>query len=167
MNPKFMDRDGLLSGREVSEGEIIGKVATWGKFENGTSYHIHFNIQVFTKVGWVWVNPYMTLVLAYERQIGGRGTEIKPGDPVPPVPAKPPLIAHPQPIPVPVPPPAPGPPETTATQTTPPPQVDKKADEEKPKATAEKLVEPEPAKPHKRRHLRRKRRSASEDQRER
>ena len=67
MNPKFMDADGLLSGREVSEGEIIGKVATWGDFENGTSYHIHFNMQVFTKVGWVWVNPYMTLVLAYER----------------------------------------------------------------------------------------------------
>ncbi len=48
MNPKFMDADGLLNGRQVSEGEIIGKVATWGDFENGTSYHIHFNIQVFT-----------------------------------------------------------------------------------------------------------------------
>ena len=41
----------------MSEGEIIGKVATWGDYENGTSYHIHFNIQVFTKIGWVWVNP--------------------------------------------------------------------------------------------------------------
>jgi len=85
LNPDFMDRDGLLSGREVSEGEIIGKVATWGDFENGTSYHLHFNMQVFTKVGWAWVNPYMSLVLAYERQIGGRGTEIKPDDPVPPI----------------------------------------------------------------------------------
>jgi len=85
MNPNFMDREGLLSGREVSEGEIIGKVATWGDFENGTSYHLHFNMQVFGKVGWVWVNPYMSLVLAYERQIGGRGTEVKPGDPVPPI----------------------------------------------------------------------------------
>ena len=43
---------------------------------------------MFTKIGWVWVNPYMTLVLAYERMIGARGTEIKPGDPVPPVPDK-------------------------------------------------------------------------------
>ena len=67
MNPKFMDRDNLLSGREVSQGEIIGKVGTWGDYESGTSYHIHFNIQVFSKLGWVWVNPYMTLVLAYER----------------------------------------------------------------------------------------------------
>ena len=81
-----MDADGLLNGRQVSEGEIIGKVATWGDYENGTSYHIHFNIQVFTKIGWVWVNPYMTLVAAYERLIGGRGTEIKPGEPAPPVP---------------------------------------------------------------------------------
>ena len=49
---------------------------------------------MFTKLGWVWVNPYMTLVLAYERMIGARGTEIKPGDPVPPAPEKPPVIAH-------------------------------------------------------------------------
>ena len=102
MNPKFMDADGLVSGREVSRGEIIGKVATWGDFENGTSYHLHFNIQVFTKDGWVWVSPYMTLVHAYEKLIGGRGTEIKPGDPVPPPkPLKLPIIAHPSPIPLP------------------------------------------------------------------
>ena len=74
-----MDREGSLNGRRVSEGEIIGKVATWGDYEKGTSYHIHFNIQVFTKIGWVWVNPYMTLVAAYERLIGGRGSEIMPG----------------------------------------------------------------------------------------
>ncbi len=99
MNPKIMDADGLLNGRQVSEGEIIGKVATWGDYENGTSYHIHFNIQVFTKIGWVWVNPYMTLVAAYERQIGGRGTEITPGEPAPPIPDKPPVILHPEPVP--------------------------------------------------------------------
>ena len=74
MNPKTLDADGMVNGRQVSEGEIIGKVATWGDYENGTSYHIHFNIQVFTNIGWVWVNPYMTLVAAYERLIGGRGT---------------------------------------------------------------------------------------------
>jgi hypothetical protein len=98
LNPKFMDDDGVLSGREVSQGEIIGKVATWGDFENGTSYHMHFNMQVFTKVGWVWVNPYMTLVLAYGRMIGGRGTELKPGEPTPPVPDKPPVILNPSPV---------------------------------------------------------------------
>ncbi|MCF8477384.1 MAG: M23 family metallopeptidase [Pseudolabrys sp.] len=95
MNPKFMDAEGLVSGRQVSRGEIIGKVATWGDFENGTSYHLHFNMQVVTKVGWVWVNPYMSLVLAYERMIGGRGTEIEPGDPAPVIPDKPPVILNP------------------------------------------------------------------------
>jgi hypothetical protein len=99
MNPKFMDEDGLVSGRTVSRGEIIGKVATWGDFENGTSYHLHFNMQVMTKVGWVWVNPYMSLVLAYERMIGGRGTEIKPGDPPPVIPDKKPVILHPPVVP--------------------------------------------------------------------
>ena len=97
MNPKFMDTDGLINGRQVSEGEIIGKVATWGNFENGTSYHLHFNIQVFTTVGWVWVNPYMTLVAAYERLIGGRGREIAPDEPAPPVPMKLPVVLHPLP----------------------------------------------------------------------
>jgi hypothetical protein len=93
-NPKMMDNDGLFSGRVVSEGEIIGKVATCGDYENGTSYHIHFNLQVFTKVGWVWVNPYMTLVAAYERQIGARGKEIKPGDPAPTMPDKKPIVLN-------------------------------------------------------------------------
>lgn len=138
MNPQFMDRDGVLSGRQVSEGEILGKVATWGNSENGTSYHLHFNIQVFTKAGWVWVNPYMTLVLAYERQTGGRGTEIKPGDPAPPVPDKPPLYEHPPPVPIPPVPPAT---ETNATKadTTSAKAVDEKADDKKAsKASAKK-----------------------------
>jgi len=92
MNPRMMDDDGLLSGRMVSAGEVIGKVATWGDYPKGTSYHIHFNLQVFTKAGWVWVNPYMTLVAAYERQLGARGREIKPGDPAPEVPDKKPVL---------------------------------------------------------------------------
>jgi hypothetical protein len=95
MNPNFMDAGGWLSGRPVKEGEIMGKVADWGDHENGTSYHIHFNMQVFTKSGWVWVNPYASLVLAYERLIGGRGTEIKPGDPAPVIPDKPPVVLRP------------------------------------------------------------------------
>ena len=37
----------------------------------------------------------MTLVAAYERLIGARGTEIKPGDPVPPSAVVPPVIEHP------------------------------------------------------------------------
>jgi hypothetical protein len=56
-------------------------------------------MQVMTKVGWVWVNPYMSLVLAYERMIGGRGTEIKPGDPPPVIPDKKPVILHPPVVP--------------------------------------------------------------------
>jgi len=84
MDPKHMDADGLFSGRRVQAGEVIGKVGTFYKHERGTSYHLHFDVQVFTRDGWVWVNPYMTLVAAYERLIGARGTEIKdePATPV-------------------------------------------------------------------------------------
>jgi hypothetical protein len=33
---------------------------------------------VFTRDGWLWVNPYVTLISAYERLIRGRGREIGP-----------------------------------------------------------------------------------------
>jgi hypothetical protein len=76
MNPRKMDEDGLLSGRRVHEGEIIGEVSNFSMKEAGTSYHVHFDVQVPTKAGWVFVNPYMTLVAAYERLIGERGSEL-------------------------------------------------------------------------------------------
>ncbi len=76
MSPRKMDADQLFSGRRVYEGEVIGEVGNYSMRENGTSYHLHFDIQVPTKDGWVFVNPYMTLVAAYERLIGERGTEL-------------------------------------------------------------------------------------------
>jgi hypothetical protein len=76
MNPSAMDGDGLLNGRRVVEGESIGVVSNYLDRPAGTSRHLHFDVQVFTRDGWLWVNPYTTLVLAYERLIGGRGREI-------------------------------------------------------------------------------------------
>jgi hypothetical protein len=77
MNPHKLDEDGLFSGRVVREGEFIGEVSTFSRREGGTSYHLHFDVQVPTKYGWVFVNPYMTLIASYERLIAARGTEIK------------------------------------------------------------------------------------------
>ena len=77
MQPKQFDADGMVSGRLVREGEVIGKVGNYFKRERATTYHLHFDVQVPTKHGWVFVNPYMTLVAAYERLIRGRGHEIK------------------------------------------------------------------------------------------
>jgi hypothetical protein len=80
MAPDNMDRDGLISSatKYVHEGDVVGEV---GKYMDGnprgTTYHLHFDIQVPTKDGWVWVNPYMTLVAAYERLIHGRGTPFR------------------------------------------------------------------------------------------
>ena len=78
MNPSSMDADGLLNGRRVAEGEKIGVVSNYLDHPNGTSRHLHFDVQVFTRDGWLWVNPYTTLVSAYERLIRGRGREIGP-----------------------------------------------------------------------------------------
>lgn len=76
MNPVAMDADGLFNGRRVAEGEPIGVVSNYLDRPNGTSRHLHFDVQVFTRDGWLWVNPYTTLVSAYERLISGRGREI-------------------------------------------------------------------------------------------
>jgi hypothetical protein len=56
-------------------------------------------MQVPAKLGWVFVNPYMTLVVSYERLIGARGTEIKDGDTAPPIAGIPPVIMRPSDIP--------------------------------------------------------------------
>jgi hypothetical protein len=82
MFPKQLDEDGVLSGRLLTEGEEFGKVGSFFQHERATTYHLHFDMQVPTKYGWVFVNPYMTLVAAYERLIGGRGTEIKEEPPI-------------------------------------------------------------------------------------
>jgi len=55
---------------------VIGEVSNFSMKEAGTSFHLHFDVQVPTKYGWVFVNPYMTLVAAYERLIGEVGTEL-------------------------------------------------------------------------------------------
>jgi hypothetical protein len=81
MNPKTMDADGILNGRPVAEGEKIGVVSNYLDHPNGTSRHLHFDVQVFTRDGWLWVNPYVTLISAYERLIHGRGREIGPEPP--------------------------------------------------------------------------------------
>src|SRR5207247_6576237 len=78
MNPMRMDADGILNGRHVGEGEKIGVVSNYLDRPNGTSRHLHFDVQVFPRDGWLWVNPYVTLVSAYERLINGRGREIDP-----------------------------------------------------------------------------------------
>jgi len=83
MLPKQFNADGMVSGRLVRQGEIIGKVGNFFRRERGTTYHLHFDLQVPTKYGWVFVNPYMTLVAAYERLIRGRGQEIKEQEDVP------------------------------------------------------------------------------------
>jgi hypothetical protein len=95
MNPNLLDADGIVSGKLVHAGESIGKVGNYNNGERGTTYHLHFDMQVSTKAGWVFVNPYMTLVSAYERLIGARGVEIKDGDQVPAVAGVSPVIQHP------------------------------------------------------------------------
>ena len=84
MNPSSMDADGILNGRRVAEGEKIGVVSNYLDHPNGTSCHLHFDVQVFTRDGWLWVNPYTTLISAYERLIRGRGREIGTDPPAPP-----------------------------------------------------------------------------------
>jgi hypothetical protein len=90
---------------------VLGKVGNYDRIPNGTTYHLHFELQVPTRDGWVFVNPYMTLVSAYERLLGARGKQIDNDDsrpvaeagktetaPTPPAPPPPPVaVALPKP----------------------------------------------------------------------
>jgi hypothetical protein len=76
MSPDRLDADGMMHGRRVLEGERVGVVSNYQGFQGGTTTHLHFDLQVFTRDGWIWVNPYATLIVSYERLIGGRGREI-------------------------------------------------------------------------------------------
>jgi hypothetical protein len=97
MNPRQLDADAMLSGRRLKEGETIGKVGNYNDYEHGTTYHLHFDMQVPTDLGYVFVNPYMSLVSAYERLIGDRGTEITPAaEPAPAPPTEASVEAKPE-----------------------------------------------------------------------
>ena len=73
MDPRLLDTAGMVSGRALKAGEVIGTVDNYEDHQGGTTYHLHFDVQVPTREGWLFVNPYMTLVAAYERLIGERG----------------------------------------------------------------------------------------------
>ncbi|WP_374991543.1 M23 family peptidase [Bradyrhizobium sp. LHD-71] len=78
MAPDKLDADGMVHGKRVSEGERVGVVSNYQGFQGGTTTHLHFDLQVFTRDGWIWVNPYSTLIASYERLLGARGREIAP-----------------------------------------------------------------------------------------
>ncbi len=105
MDPHQLDAAGMINGRRVSEGEAIGAVGDYGKQPGDTTYHLHFDLQVPTRQGWVFVNPYMTLVAAYERLIGGRGQVVRDAQTVTAGPAPPAANRHsfPNSAPMPVP----------------------------------------------------------------
>jgi hypothetical protein len=76
--PVSHDADGISTGAG-RRGRKIGVVSNYLDFER----HLvppHFDVQVFTRDGWIWVNPYTTLIASYERLIRGRGREI--GSPI-------------------------------------------------------------------------------------
>ncbi len=82
MNPHMLDLAGWSAAVRFTEGDVLGPVGDYGKREGGTTYHLHFNMQVPTRQGWLFVNPYMTLVAAYERLIGGRGQVVATAAPM-------------------------------------------------------------------------------------
>jgi hypothetical protein len=84
MRPSLLDERGMMSGRRVQQGDVLGQIGNYDEYEHGTTYHLHFDMQVPTPIGYVFVNPYMTLVASYEHLLDARGTEVMPADPAPP-----------------------------------------------------------------------------------
>jgi hypothetical protein len=78
MHPGRLDAAGMTTGRRVERGDVLGQIGNYDERDHGTTYHLHFDMQVPTAIGYVFVNPYMTLVASYEQLLGARGTEIVP-----------------------------------------------------------------------------------------
>lgn len=78
MHPRRLDDDGIFSGRVVKEGDRLGTIGNFNRRPGLTTTHLHFEIQVPTRDGYVRINPYMTLIASYEHLIGARGSEVSP-----------------------------------------------------------------------------------------
>ncbi len=76
MHPRRLDDDGIFSGRVVKEGDRLGTIGNYNRRPGMTTTHLHFEIQVPTRDGYVRINPYTTLIASYEHLIGARGSEI-------------------------------------------------------------------------------------------
>lgn len=67
---------------QVEQGEAVTAGQTIGYLSNDfggtpTTMHLHLEFQQnIDGVGWTWVSPYMSLVRAYERRLGGVGIEV-------------------------------------------------------------------------------------------
>lgn len=75
MHPRRLDDSGIFSGLVVAEGQHLGTIGNYNRRPGLTTTHLHFELQVPTRDGYVRVNPYMTLVASYEHLIGARGRE--------------------------------------------------------------------------------------------
>jgi len=87
MHPRKLDADNIFSGQVVKEGDRLGTIGNYSRRPGLTTTHLHFEIQVPTRDGWVRINPYLSLVASYEHLIGARGVELR--DAVPPADSQP------------------------------------------------------------------------------
>jgi hypothetical protein len=76
MNVSTLDAAGMKDQHctPVKAGTVLGKVGNFQDVIGGTSTHLHFEIHPVDPYS--RFNPYMTLIRAYERLIGAKGTEL-------------------------------------------------------------------------------------------
>jgi len=55
MNPAPMDADAVLNERSATEGETTGVVSNYQDTPGGTTSHMHFDFQFFTRDARLWV----------------------------------------------------------------------------------------------------------------
>ncbi|MFY0612432.1 MAG: M23 family metallopeptidase [Hyphomicrobiaceae bacterium] len=78
MSPRALKAAGMQRGKlvRVKKGQVIGKIGNYWKTKpGGTTTHLHFEIRRGDDIGDP-LAPYWTLVRAYERLLGRKGTEI-------------------------------------------------------------------------------------------
>ncbi len=58
---------------------MLGTAGNYLDYPFGTTTHVHFELMVPTRLGWVHIDPYSSLIVSYEWFMGRKGQEIPRG----------------------------------------------------------------------------------------
>lgn len=75
LDPTSLADKRTSAGKIVKAGDVLGTLSNFFNGGPNTTYHLHLDLSVRSGSTWRYVNPYMTLVRAYER-VWGPGVQV-------------------------------------------------------------------------------------------
>lgn len=75
MDPTSLAERRTSAGKTVKAGDVLGTLSNFFNGGPNTTHHLHLDLSLRSGENWRYVNPYMTLVRAYER-VWGPGVQV-------------------------------------------------------------------------------------------